>query len=611
METLDQDVVNLAKAIRQVETGNSPKAGATGELKSRYQFMPATWASSAAKFLGDAKAPLTLENENQVAYRQIKEWKDKGYRPDQIASLWNSGKPDSHLNKVRGVSSTNPNVKYDVPAYVEKVRKAYVGLKQSEGIAHPQTVEPTAEEPKRSAQVGGNGVAGNALNALAGFGKGVISTLTGLSSLGQRGAAAIGIPLAKGINVNGQTIGGFRGGQSSAQQLIPEEYRKPEGLPQKIGFGTEQVAEFLVPGGVGTKVGAAASKLPVLASAPKVAQKFVPLAARGAAEAGLAAGQVSAQRGTTEGSGTAAAIGGLIPFGGALASKLGSAARKVPQTAWNAILKRTPTEAAKSPNLPSLAVKTGLVGGARSLLKQAEENIQSIEVSLDEILKPAKGRVNANSVASYLDDLKESYGRIPGEESSVAVIDSIAADIRRRKSMTPAQANRLKQDIYALIKRSYGKGTMEVPAKQEAQKAVAAGLKREIERVVPEAKSLTERQAVYIQIRNAIEKRLARQEGKGIAGTGVGIYDLMLGGIGTAYGASTGSPLAGIAAVAGKKLLEAPATLSRIAKSTDALARYFDSLSPTKKALFYDAIRGLTIGLPSSLRGEEGTPGQR
>jgi len=38
----------------------------------------------------------------------------------------------------------------------------------------------------------------------------------------------------------------------------------------------------------------------------------------------------------------------------------------------------------------------------------------------------------------------------------------------------------LKRDIYAVISKSYGKGAFEIPAKTEAQKIMAAGLKQEL-----------------------------------------------------------------------------------------------------------------------------------
>lgn len=136
MDNLDQDVINLAKAIRQTETGNKPIRGKSGELASRYQFLPSTWKSWAGEVLGNPNAPITLENENKVAYTKIKKWKDQGYNPAQIASIWNSGGP-----KWEGKKGVNKQgVAYDVPLYVNKVYSAYRNIK-----GQPQQVENKAE----------------------------------------------------------------------------------------------------------------------------------------------------------------------------------------------------------------------------------------------------------------------------------------------------------------------------------------------------------------------------------------------------------------------------------------------------------------------------------
>jgi hypothetical protein len=142
---LDQDVVALAKAIRQHETGNRQVAGASGEIASRYQFLPSTWKASAAKYLGNANAPVTLENENKVAYSQIKEWKDKGYNPGQIAAAWNAGegkvKNDAWKTNV-GVNDAG--VRYDTPSYVNSVYSNYQKIKGQT----PQQPAQQAKQPE-------------------------------------------------------------------------------------------------------------------------------------------------------------------------------------------------------------------------------------------------------------------------------------------------------------------------------------------------------------------------------------------------------------------------------------------------------------------------------
>lgn len=118
---LDSKVVALAKAIRQHESGGNYKAkGGSGEFGA-YQFMPSTWKSWAKQYLGDSNAKMDEINQNKVAYYKILELKNKGYNPGQIASIWNSGKPD-WKGKV-GVNKYG--AKYNVPKYVQNVYSLY------------------------------------------------------------------------------------------------------------------------------------------------------------------------------------------------------------------------------------------------------------------------------------------------------------------------------------------------------------------------------------------------------------------------------------------------------------------------------------------------------
>ena len=133
---LDPQALNLAKAIRRAETGSSSDPynakGASGETGA-YQFMPDTWKQWAGQYLQDSNAELTVENQNKVAYSRIKELKDQGYNPAQIASLWNSGKADAYKEGFRGTNSQG--VQYDVPEYTKKVSQYYREL--SSGQAAP------------------------------------------------------------------------------------------------------------------------------------------------------------------------------------------------------------------------------------------------------------------------------------------------------------------------------------------------------------------------------------------------------------------------------------------------------------------------------------------
>jgi hypothetical protein len=107
-------------AIKSIESGGDYNAqGASGEFGA-YQFMPDTWASWSKEVFGEPVQP-TPENQDRVARAKIQEWVKQGYDPRQVASLWNSGKPDWSGNK--GVN--DQGVEYDTPAYVQKFEQEF------------------------------------------------------------------------------------------------------------------------------------------------------------------------------------------------------------------------------------------------------------------------------------------------------------------------------------------------------------------------------------------------------------------------------------------------------------------------------------------------------
>ena len=146
---LDPQALNLAKAIRRAETGTSTDPynarGASGE-SGAYQYMPDTWKQWSKQYLGQEDAPLSIENQNKVAYSRIKELKDQGLNPAQIASMWNSGKAEAYREGLKGVNSKG--VEYDVPAYVQKVSQYYNEAKgqQAAPIGNTQTVTTVPQE---------------------------------------------------------------------------------------------------------------------------------------------------------------------------------------------------------------------------------------------------------------------------------------------------------------------------------------------------------------------------------------------------------------------------------------------------------------------------------
>lgn len=131
-QELDHLSLAITKALAYTENGGKPsvkgeKKGKSGELKSLFQYEPATWKAYSKAITGDANLPLTPANEALVTYgvvsKQVQKGLSEGKRPDEIAtevgSTWNSGDPQGAS---KGLMGTNrEGVRYDVPAYAKKV----------------------------------------------------------------------------------------------------------------------------------------------------------------------------------------------------------------------------------------------------------------------------------------------------------------------------------------------------------------------------------------------------------------------------------------------------------------------------------------------------------
>lgn len=130
---LDPTILNLTKAIRKAEgfNGDPNIRGKAGEWGA-YQFMPKTWDRYTKELGVDAKwGQASLAQQNEVAYKKFKQWKDQGYNVGQIASMWNAGegRPNAYAENWRKVDPKTGEVIFDTPAYAQKVAQEYQRLK--------------------------------------------------------------------------------------------------------------------------------------------------------------------------------------------------------------------------------------------------------------------------------------------------------------------------------------------------------------------------------------------------------------------------------------------------------------------------------------------------
>lgn len=430
---------------------------------------------------------------------------------------------------------------------------------------------PTTQTPTSKLQT--------AVDVTIGARKGVLSTVRGGSSLGEKIIKGIGRTITpKSLEAR---LGFAKTEKTNAEKVITQEMTTPTNKAQKVGFALEQISEFFLPA---TKVEKGVKALSTVFKGSKVGN----LAARSLVEGAAAAGQTAIQEGKVDK--TTLSTGAFTAVFSPVVRGLKQVTAKAPASLWKSILGRTPTMIEKNPNLEKEVAKLGITGTRKAILEQAQRNIQVTETVIDDVLNKTNGSISGAKVSTYLDDLKNSYSLIPGESSSVDAIEAIQKDLLGKTNMTLAEANNLKRGIYRLISNSYGKGTLEIPAKKEAQKIVASGLKKEIEKIVPEIKDVNSKQAIFLQLEKSMRKAVFKaSQAKGIAGTGIGMYDLLLGG--AAFGASGGDLETTAKVIAGKKLIES----ARVRTGAAKLINYFNSVSPTKKALIYNALKGVSI----------------
>ncbi|HSV94555.1 MAG TPA: hypothetical protein VLH94_01055, partial [Spirochaetia bacterium] len=153
-------------------------------------------------------APMTVENQNKVAYYQIKEWKDKGLTPAQIASKWNSGDENAYKKGHKGYNA-KLGVSYDTPAYTMKVSNYYNELKG--GVA-PQPTKPVTpiEMPKEKEPTLGEQLG----TRLEEGGKAIESIIGGKEKTGQTRVSGL-------LQTAGAVAGGIGDVVTKGLELIP------------------------------------------------------------------------------------------------------------------------------------------------------------------------------------------------------------------------------------------------------------------------------------------------------------------------------------------------------------------------------------------------------
>lgn len=217
------------------------------------------------------------------------------------------------------------------------------------------------------------------ISDVKGAAKGVVNTLTGISSLGERGIKFLSFSKFE------------EGEKTSAEKLIPEKFRTPE-KDEKLGFALEQIAEFLIPI-PGTKV----SKVIKLTKTGKVIQ-MAKTAGKTTAEFSA---KTAAQRGEVKPGDIAVSAGAVIA--GGLVTKLGAEIFKiVPTWLMQKAIGQKPLAFIEGQDVSKYALKNRKVGTVNSLMNRGNVEIDKAIKEINDKL-PKNQAIQPSWVKSYVD----------------------------------------------------------------------------------------------------------------------------------------------------------------------------------------------------------------
>lgn len=566
---LDQDVVNMAKAIRSVETqGQRDPFTARGGSQEygAYQFTPKTWERASTETFGSA-VPLegaTKEQQNQVAYQQIKKMKDSGYNIGQVASTWNSGKPDAYLDpKFTGVN--NFGVKYDVPAYARSVAQAYKSIKgngepsvtpiTASTVGHTQYGIPDAQKAQEEAQEGALGTQKD--DSL--YGKVIDNSLTrGIQKIfpGDKIGEAIGTLGGYGITKLKDSLTG-----SNNAELY--DTTAPTPLQTAGDAGSALLFAGTGLAGKGTVAGRALLGTKKAGDAVNVLGKSVPLlktASTGLGRIGQTAGigaGIGLSGSLAEGNTDIKTIAKDTAIGSITAGVLGTGSEALTKVA-QVLPRRIAGSFIKTPaneDVVDYAVKKGL-GSPRKMLKQSEESIKTLGTQLDQALNNPKYVGVKFKGKDILDDILAKY-----PDAGMKRADLIS-NLKRIVPLKSALIDKMEKGTFTLkelhsLNSAIGKNTFKmafddptVKAGKELGNAVYQKISNIIKTTAKETVPLFDDLSKEYPLSEALDRAIKR----GVKAKHFTFMDLaaIIGGMHLA------GPIGGLGVLAGEKILRSP-----------------------------------------------------
>jgi hypothetical protein len=552
---VDPTALALSRAIRSAEGGDyNNTTGDAGTSKGAYQWQPGHF-EAAAKAQGLDPNDFSPTNQDHVAYNQVKEQLDAGHSQSQVASWWNSGRYDSTGN-VGDKTINGKVIHYDTPAYVEKVKQAYLQASQVQTNSPASSLTPPTPPGQAQTQQSTQGAFGGALQPptppkttaqTPGADTTTQETFTGDLASGNYGGAAL-----KGA----ENVGNF---------LFPiagDLYNDATGKNTKTDL--QQAADAglsaltLIPGLGEVGKGAEAATL-----AAKEAPSLLGLAGKGAAYGAGAGALSSVGQGNTDIGSIArdTAVGGVTGgVTGGLLGRLGGGADALNKSATEDITKvLAPT--GKTDKLitqkiaPQLA-KSGVMAATREGLLSKYQALQgaagdALEAGYDKLPPDAKVEVGGlfDTIQKKIDALTIN-GSVPSAaQSKVTALQGMMKDLANIGIETSADGSKvfadvgnvrqLRQILDNTISKNFGLTELD-GATKSAQKTLANSIRGAFAQQYPDIAKLNKDFSFWSDATKVLQNTIDRKTGQtGLLRKGIS------GGIGAMGGMMSGHPIIG------------------------------------------------------------------
>lgn len=455
-----------------------------------------------------------------------------------------------------------------------------------------------------------------------GAGKGIISSLTGLSSLGEQAIKALGrLVTPKSLEARL----GFQKGKSAAEEIVPEELRTPTSGAQRLGFGAEQFGEFFTPGGAiskGTKAIKGAVEASKIGKVEKVAAR---LAGRAGLEATTYGGVTAYQTGgDLEEIEKSAMLSALFPLGGELVNFVGKPLKKflsskVAPRLIDEFIKpvssafrfnRDPgrtiaTEGLVARNIEKLSGK--IVQRQREVGKEIEKVLtqpgvsdKRIDISL--LLSPIENGIKdavesgEQALVSRLQNLRDGLTKTFKEEGGKLIQTG-----DKNLLLSPLEAQQFK---IRLGKQTKWTGQAFDGEVNQVRRQLYQKIDKAIDDVVPDIRELNERWAGLLTAEKAVEHRIDILKRNNVFGLGEGLVakGSVVGSLATGNLAILAS---GFATAFGSKFLRSTAVRTQLASLFVKLSAEERNTITAALPIFSQIFKALGITLIREERNEE------